>query len=127
MLRSLVVASDLTKASGRSGYGSGAVATGGSRCPCDVPRLCKQLRPDLKIYISPLNIDPVAPDLPISTPASYSADLANAIGPFYTQGIAEDTAALHQGIFNAGRSSTGRSAWWRTSSSHCCIASSRNF
>lgn len=59
----------------------------------------KQLRPVLKIYISPLNIDPSAPDLPISTPASYSADLARAIGPFYTQGIAEDTAVLRQGIF----------------------------
>ena len=60
----------------------------------------KQLRPDLKIYISPLNIDPFVPDLPISTPGSYSADLANEIGPFYTQGIAEDTAALRQGVFN---------------------------
>ena len=60
----------------------------------------KQLRPDLKIYISPLNIDPFTPDLPISTPASYSADLAAATGPYYTQGIAEDTAALRQGVLS---------------------------
>jgi predicted AlkP superfamily phosphohydrolase/phosphomutase len=53
----------------------------------------KQLRPILKIYVSPLNIDPAEPDLPISTPATYSADLTAAAGPFYTQGIAEDTAA----------------------------------
>jgi predicted AlkP superfamily phosphohydrolase/phosphomutase len=59
----------------------------------------KQLQPDLKIYVSPLNIDPGAPDLPISTPASYSVDLANLVGPFYTQGIAEDTAILRQHIF----------------------------
>jgi hypothetical protein len=31
--------------------------------------------------------------------ASYSAELAKAIGPFYTQGIAEDTAALRHGAF----------------------------
>jgi predicted AlkP superfamily phosphohydrolase/phosphomutase len=58
----------------------------------------KQFRPELKIYVSPLNIDPFKPDLPISTPASYSSDLAHAVGPFYTQGIAEDTAALRQGV-----------------------------
>jgi hypothetical protein len=58
----------------------------------------KQLRPVLKIYVSPLNIDPFAPDLPISTPASYSARLASAAGPYYTQGIAEDTAALREGV-----------------------------
>jgi predicted AlkP superfamily phosphohydrolase/phosphomutase len=59
----------------------------------------KQLRPALKVYVSPLNIDPSAPDLPISTPPSYSAELARAIGPFYTQGISEDTAALREGVF----------------------------
>jgi predicted AlkP superfamily phosphohydrolase/phosphomutase len=61
----------------------------------------KQLRPALKIYISPLNIDPLEPDLPISTPASYSAELADTVGPFYTQGIAEDTAALRAGVLTA--------------------------
>jgi predicted AlkP superfamily phosphohydrolase/phosphomutase len=58
----------------------------------------KQLRPSLKIYVSPLNIDPYAPDLPISTPDSYSAALAAATGPYYTQGIAEDTAAVRAGV-----------------------------
>jgi predicted AlkP superfamily phosphohydrolase/phosphomutase len=58
----------------------------------------KQIRPVLKIYVSPLNIDPFDPDLPISTPASYSASLAAAAGPYYTQGIAEDTAALREGV-----------------------------
>ncbi|MEB2360007.1 MAG: alkaline phosphatase family protein [Bryobacterales bacterium] len=58
----------------------------------------KQLRPALKIYVSPLNIDPFSPDLPISTPPSYSAGLAAAVGPYYTQGIAEDTSALREGV-----------------------------
>jgi predicted AlkP superfamily phosphohydrolase/phosphomutase len=59
----------------------------------------RQLQPVLEVYISPLNIDPSAPDLPISAPPSFSAELATAIGPFYTQGIAEDTAALRAGVF----------------------------
>ena len=58
----------------------------------------KELRPDLRIYVSPVNIDPFDPELPISTPPSYSRELAQAIGPFYTQGIAEDTEALRAGV-----------------------------
>jgi predicted AlkP superfamily phosphohydrolase/phosphomutase len=54
----------------------------------------KKLNPEFQIYISPVNIDPGSPELPISTPANFSRDLARAIGPFYTQGIAEDTAAF---------------------------------
>jgi predicted AlkP superfamily phosphohydrolase/phosphomutase len=53
-----------------------------------------------KIYISPVNIDPVSPDLPLSTPASYSKQLAQRVGRYYTQGIAEDTAALRQGVLS---------------------------
>jgi predicted AlkP superfamily phosphohydrolase/phosphomutase len=59
----------------------------------------KELSPRLQVYVSPVNIDPVHPELPISIPAGYSRELAKALGPFYTQGIAEDTAALRQGVF----------------------------
>ena len=59
----------------------------------------QELAPRLRIYVSPVNLDPARPDLPISRPASYSRELARAIGPFYTQGIAEDTAALRRGVF----------------------------
>ena len=58
----------------------------------------KQLNPVFRVYVSPVNLDPFAPELPISTPPTYSRDLASAIGPFYTQGIAEDTAALRSGV-----------------------------
>ena len=60
----------------------------------------KELHPRLAIYVTPVNIDPRSPDLPISAPASYSRDVARATGPFYTQGIAEDTAAFRQGVFS---------------------------
>lgn len=60
----------------------------------------KELHPRLAIYVTPINLDPRSPDLPISAPASYSRDVARATGPFYTQGIAEDTAAWRQGVFS---------------------------
>jgi predicted AlkP superfamily phosphohydrolase/phosphomutase len=59
----------------------------------------KELHPRLAIYVTAVNIDPSSPDLPISAPASYSRDVARATGPFYTQGIAEETAAFRQGVF----------------------------
>jgi predicted AlkP superfamily phosphohydrolase/phosphomutase len=59
----------------------------------------KQLSPRVEIYVSPVNIDPARPELPISYPAQFSADLVKRIGPFYTAGMPEDTAAYRQGIF----------------------------
>ena len=58
----------------------------------------RKLSPEFNIYVSPVNIDPDDPDLPLSTPTSYSRDLSTAIGPFYTQGIPEDTGALRSGV-----------------------------
>ncbi len=60
----------------------------------------RELRPGLRIYRSPLNVDPADPALPISMPANLSRDLAARIGPFYTQGIEEDTSALRQGALD---------------------------
>jgi predicted AlkP superfamily phosphohydrolase/phosphomutase len=59
----------------------------------------KKLSGGLQIYVTPLNIDPISPEVTISVPGSYSRELAGAIGLFYTQGTAEDTAALRQGVF----------------------------
>jgi predicted AlkP superfamily phosphohydrolase/phosphomutase len=60
----------------------------------------KEFHPRLALYVSPLNIDPRAPELPISAPASYSRAVAGAIGEFYTQGIAEDTSAYRAGVLD---------------------------
>jgi predicted AlkP superfamily phosphohydrolase/phosphomutase len=59
----------------------------------------KEFHPRLALYVTPVNIDPRAPELPISAPASFSRAVADAVGPFYTQGIAEDTSAYRQGVF----------------------------
>jgi predicted AlkP superfamily phosphohydrolase/phosphomutase len=61
----------------------------------------KQLHPEFLLYISPLNMDPLAPALPVSSPATYAADLARATGRFYTQGMPEDTKALRTGVLTA--------------------------
>ena len=60
----------------------------------------KKLRPNFELYVSPINIDPADPELPITAPASYSTQLARSIGPFYTQGMAQDTSAFRQAVFN---------------------------
>jgi predicted AlkP superfamily phosphohydrolase/phosphomutase len=58
----------------------------------------KQVRPNFELYVSPINLDPEDPAMPVSTPARYAADLAAATtSRFYTQGMPEDTKALSQG------------------------------
>ncbi|MEE8139145.1 MAG: alkaline phosphatase family protein [Thermoanaerobaculia bacterium] len=59
----------------------------------------KQAHPELELYVSPLQIDPENPALPISTPESYAPELAKATGRFYTQGMPEDTKSLTGGVF----------------------------
>ena len=60
----------------------------------------KQTHPRFELYVSPINIDPAAPALPISTPSSYSKLLSDEAGEYYTQGIAEDTKALSAGVLD---------------------------
>ena len=60
----------------------------------------QQVQPYLRVYVSPVNIDPDAPALPISTPFSFSHSLSRNLGPFYTQGIAEETAAYRAGLLS---------------------------
>jgi predicted AlkP superfamily phosphohydrolase/phosphomutase len=60
----------------------------------------RQLHPRFELYVSPVNIDPIAPDLPISAPRSFSGEIAGRTGRYSTLGIPEDTSALRQGVFN---------------------------
>jgi len=56
--------------------------------------------PHLELYVSPVNIDPARPALPISHPTAYSIYLAKLQGPFATLGLAEDTWALNEGVLD---------------------------
>lgn len=60
----------------------------------------KQVHPRFQLYVSPMNIDPADPALPISTPSKYSRLLADEAGEFHTLGISEDTKALSDGVLN---------------------------
>ena len=62
----------------------------------------RQIEPTFEMYASPINIDPVRPALPISTPSGYAAELAGATGRFYTQGMPEDSKSLKAGVLTTG-------------------------
>lgn len=62
----------------------------------------KQAHPRFELYVSPMNMDPADPALPISTPSNYSGVLSDEAGEFHTLGIAEDTKALSDGMLDDG-------------------------
>ena len=62
----------------------------------------KETRPVFKLYVTPINLDPEDPAMPISTPSSYSKKLSRRLGRFYTQGMPEDTKALDQDVLDDG-------------------------
>ncbi|MCZ6597247.1 MAG: alkaline phosphatase family protein [Planctomycetota bacterium] len=55
---------------------------------------------DFELYVTPINIDPSAPAMPISHPFVYSIYLAKMQGPYATLGLAEDTWALNERIID---------------------------
>jgi len=59
-----------------------------------------RIQPDFELYVTPINIDPEKPALPISYPFIYSIYLAKLIGPYGTLGLAEDTWALNEGAID---------------------------
>jgi predicted AlkP superfamily phosphohydrolase/phosphomutase len=54
------------------------------------------------LYMSPINIDPEKPAMPVSHPSYYATYLAKRIGPYATLGLAEDTWALNEGVTDEG-------------------------
>ncbi|MFH1570866.1 MAG: alkaline phosphatase family protein [Gemmatimonadota bacterium] len=62
----------------------------------------ESLQPHLRLYLSPVNIDPANPLMPVSQPGSAAADLAAAMGPYYTQGMPADTKALEAEALDYG-------------------------
>ena len=53
---------------------------------------------EVGIYVTPINIDPDSPAMPISHPFVYSIYLAKQMGPYATLGLAEDTWALNERV-----------------------------
>ncbi|MEW6366426.1 MAG: alkaline phosphatase family protein [Acidobacteriota bacterium] len=59
-----------------------------------------QIQPHFEMYLTPLNIDPENPALPISHPLIYSVYLSKLLGSFITLGEANDTWALNEGALS---------------------------
>jgi predicted AlkP superfamily phosphohydrolase/phosphomutase len=54
------------------------------------------VEPDFKLYVTPINIDPDKPVMPISHPQVYATYLAKRQGRYATLGLAEDSWALNE-------------------------------
>ncbi len=64
--------------------------------------LVTELGEHFSLYVSPINLDPDAPAMPISHPSYYATYLAKRVGSFATLGLAEDTWALNEGVTDDG-------------------------
>ena len=65
----------------------------------------QEVRPVFRLYVTPLQIDPADPALPLSNPAGWAGDLHDVLGPFYTQELPQETKAFSEGVFD------GREFW----------------
>lgn len=53
--------------------------------------------PRVQLYVSPINIDPREPVVPLSSPPGYAADLEERFGLYHTIGMPEETWSLNEG------------------------------
>ncbi len=54
----------------------------------------KEAHPHLKLYVTPINIDPAEQAMPVTHPPEVGGEIADRIGPFWTKGLPCDTKAL---------------------------------
>jgi predicted AlkP superfamily phosphohydrolase/phosphomutase len=62
--------------------------------------LITETDPEFSLYVTPIQVDPESPALPISHPSYYAVYLAKLLGSFATVGMAEDTWALNEGVID---------------------------
>ena len=65
----------------------------------------QQVRPVFRLYVTPLQIDPADPALPLAHPGGWAGDLHDVLGPFHTQELPQETQAFSEGVFD------GREFW----------------
>ena len=93
----------------------------------------QQAHPYLRVYVSPVNIEPGRQTVRFPRPCrGFSRQLSDSLGPFYTQGIAEEISAYRAGLLNKDEVwcratrffpiACGCSAMnWRISATACCF------
>src|SRR5439155_21695123 len=60
----------------------------------------QEVAPNFKLYVTPINFDPSAPEAQISEPDSFLKDVSKQLGLFYTTGFQEDYNARRDGVFH---------------------------
>jgi predicted AlkP superfamily phosphohydrolase/phosphomutase len=61
----------------------------------------QQVRPDFRLYVTPINIDPSDPgEQRVSEPPSFVTDISKDLGLFFTSGFQEDHKARTNGVFD---------------------------
>lgn len=60
----------------------------------------QQVTPAVRLYVSPINIDPRDPAVPVSEPGGFASAIAERVGPFATAGFQEDHKARTNGVFD---------------------------
>jgi predicted AlkP superfamily phosphohydrolase/phosphomutase len=58
------------------------------------------LRPELRVYVSAVNLSAASPPQTITSPSGWLEQLHAALGQFYTVGMPEETGALRDGVFS---------------------------
>ncbi|MFH1539950.1 MAG: alkaline phosphatase family protein [bacterium] len=60
--------------------------------------LLRETEPEFKLYVTPINIDPEKPALPVTHPLIYSIYLAKKLGAYATLGLPEDSWGLNEQV-----------------------------
>jgi predicted AlkP superfamily phosphohydrolase/phosphomutase len=73
---------------------------------CSRSSICRfylqEVSPHFKLYVTPINFDPMSPALTIDAPRGFARRLAERLGRFHTMGLPEDTQALSEGVLDDG-------------------------
>ena len=62
--------------------------------------LLKEVHPHVKLYVTPINIDPAEQAMPVTWPGELGAEIVRDIGPFWTKGLPSDTKAFDHRVFS---------------------------
>lgn len=60
----------------------------------------REVAPNFRLYVTPINIDPSAPATPISEPPEFVERISDELGLFYTSGFQEDRNARMNELFD---------------------------
>jgi predicted AlkP superfamily phosphohydrolase/phosphomutase len=60
----------------------------------------QEVAPNFRLYVTPINVDPSNPAVPLSEPSHLVKDISKDLGLFYTTGFQEDHKARSNGVFD---------------------------